>query len=218
MDSKIIPPRPCPYLCPCPCPCLCDMPRRSFSLSASKTNQSHVGVEIYLAHSPLSPLCPVTVLRTLFTCYSTQRHAPLFIRPFNQPFVKSFSFLQCIICFSTLAFQPLVSLDILYARAPLLLQHLQTWHQASRTLEKRCCGYIHWQTSKTRSYSKNPPPQCPASLPYSLTSLASSTVMQSSLSILVSTSCDHHLACRDLQRVATRYKSVTFSSELHSIW
>ena len=60
------------------------------TLPASKVDQFHVGVEIYLAQSPLSPLCPVTALRALFHRYPAPPHAPLFIRPFSQPFDKSF--------------------------------------------------------------------------------------------------------------------------------
>ena len=55
-----------------------------------KTDQSHVGVEIHLAHSPCSPLCPVMALRTLFNRYPAPLDAPLFIRPFGQPFDRSF--------------------------------------------------------------------------------------------------------------------------------
>jgi len=62
----------------------------TLTLPASKTDQSHVGVEIYLAHSPLSPLCPVTALKNLFNRCPAHPHAPLFIRPFNQPFSKPF--------------------------------------------------------------------------------------------------------------------------------
>ena len=60
------------------------------TLPASKVDQFHVGVEIYLAQSPLSPLCPATALRALFNRYPAPPHAPLFIRPFRQPFDKSF--------------------------------------------------------------------------------------------------------------------------------
>jgi hypothetical protein len=60
------------------------------TLPASKVDQFHIGVEIYLAQSPLSPLCPVTALRALFAHYPASPHAPLFIRSFNQPFDKSF--------------------------------------------------------------------------------------------------------------------------------
>jgi len=62
----------------------------TLTLPASKTDQSHVGVEIYLAYCPLSPLCPVTALRSLFNSYPAHPHAPLFSRPFSQPFTKSF--------------------------------------------------------------------------------------------------------------------------------
>ena len=62
----------------------------TLTLPASKTDQSHVGVEIHLAHSPCSPLCPVMALRTLFNRYPAPVDAPLFIRPFGQPFDRSF--------------------------------------------------------------------------------------------------------------------------------
>ena len=60
------------------------------TLPASKVDQFHVCVEIYLAQSPLSPLCPVTALRALFHRYPAPPHAPLFIRPFSQLFDKLF--------------------------------------------------------------------------------------------------------------------------------
>jgi hypothetical protein len=53
-------------------------------------DQFRVGAEIYLAHSPLSPLCPVTALKSLFNHYPAHPHAPLFSRPFNQSFTKPF--------------------------------------------------------------------------------------------------------------------------------
>ena len=62
----------------------------TLTLPASKTDPSHVGVEIYLAYSPLSPICPVTALQVLFNRYPAPPDAPLFVRPFNQPFAKSF--------------------------------------------------------------------------------------------------------------------------------
>jgi hypothetical protein len=60
----------------------------TLTLPASKMDQFHVGVEIYLAYSPLSLLCPVTALRALFNRYPAHPHAPLFTRPFKQPFTK----------------------------------------------------------------------------------------------------------------------------------
>jgi hypothetical protein len=62
----------------------------TLTLPASKTDQSHIGVDIYLAYSPLSPLCPVTALKNLFNRCPAHPHAPLFTRPFNQPFAKPF--------------------------------------------------------------------------------------------------------------------------------
>src|SRR5579859_4909960 len=62
----------------------------TLTLPASKTDQFHVGTEIYLAGNPLSPLCPVKALRVLSDCYPASPHAPLFGRPFQQPFTKTF--------------------------------------------------------------------------------------------------------------------------------
>ena len=44
------------------------------TLPASKVDQFHVGVEIYLAQSPLSPLCSAIELRALFNRYPAPPH------------------------------------------------------------------------------------------------------------------------------------------------
>jgi hypothetical protein len=62
----------------------------TLTLPASKTDQFRVGTDIYLASNPLSPLCPVKALRVLFDRYPASPHAPLFTRPFQQPFTKTF--------------------------------------------------------------------------------------------------------------------------------
>jgi hypothetical protein len=65
----------------------------TITLPSSKTDQFRAGAEIHLAYSPLSLLCPVTALRLLFNRYPTSPYSPLFTRPFNQPFTKTFSVL-----------------------------------------------------------------------------------------------------------------------------
>jgi hypothetical protein len=50
------------------------------TLPASKADQFRVGTEIYLAGNPLSPLCPVKALRSLFDRYPAPSQAPLFTR------------------------------------------------------------------------------------------------------------------------------------------
>jgi hypothetical protein len=60
------------------------------TLPTSKTDQFHVGVDIYLAQSRHSPICPVEALRCLFLRYPALPKAPLFTRPSGQPFAKSF--------------------------------------------------------------------------------------------------------------------------------
>jgi hypothetical protein len=62
----------------------------TLTLPASKTDRFRVGTDIYLAGNPLSPLCPVKALRVLFDRYPAPPHAPLFSRPFQQPFTKAF--------------------------------------------------------------------------------------------------------------------------------
>jgi hypothetical protein len=62
----------------------------TLTLPASKTDQFHVGTDIYLAANPLSPLCPVTALKVLFRRYPASPYAPLFTRPFQHPFTKAF--------------------------------------------------------------------------------------------------------------------------------
>jgi hypothetical protein len=59
-------------------------------LPSSKTDPSHIGTTIYLARSPLSTICPVRALLMLLSRYPAHPDAPLFIRPFRQPFTKSF--------------------------------------------------------------------------------------------------------------------------------
>ena len=66
----------------------------TLNLPASKTDQSRVGAEIYLAYSPGSLLCPVTALGALFTRYPKPPQSPLFSRPLGQPFSKSFLVLK----------------------------------------------------------------------------------------------------------------------------
>jgi hypothetical protein len=60
----------------------------TLTLPASKTDQFHVGTDIYFAANPLSPLCPVKALKLLFGRYPASPHAPLFMRPFQQPFTN----------------------------------------------------------------------------------------------------------------------------------
>jgi hypothetical protein len=59
-------------------------------LPSSKTDPSHIGTKIYLARSLFSTICPVRALLTLFGRYPAHPDAPLFIRPFCQPFTKPF--------------------------------------------------------------------------------------------------------------------------------
>ena len=59
-------------------------------LPSSKTDPFHRGVEIYLAQSPRSPICPVAALHRLFHRYPMAPNDPLFTRPLRQPFSKPF--------------------------------------------------------------------------------------------------------------------------------
>jgi hypothetical protein len=62
----------------------------TLTLPASKMDQFRVGTDIYLAGNPLSLLCPLKALKTLFDRYPAPPQAPLFARPFSQPFSKAF--------------------------------------------------------------------------------------------------------------------------------
>jgi hypothetical protein len=62
----------------------------TLTLPSSKTDQFRAGVDIHLAYSPRSSLCPVTALRLLFHRYPASPYSPLFTRPFDQPFSKTF--------------------------------------------------------------------------------------------------------------------------------
>jgi hypothetical protein len=62
----------------------------TLTLPSSKTDQFNVGTQIYLARSPVSSICPVQALLTLFSRFPAHPHAPLFIRPFHQLFTKPF--------------------------------------------------------------------------------------------------------------------------------
>jgi len=66
----------------------------TLTLPSSKTDQYCVGIKIYLASSPHSPLCPVMALENLFTLYPRPPHSPLFARPHSQPFTKQFFVLK----------------------------------------------------------------------------------------------------------------------------
>jgi hypothetical protein len=67
-------------------------PDRSVTLilPSSKTDPSHVGTKIYLVRSLFSTICPIRALLALFSQYPAHPDAPLFIRPFRQPFIKQF--------------------------------------------------------------------------------------------------------------------------------
>ena len=62
----------------------------TLTLPSSKTDQFRVGTEIYLAEAPSSSICPVSALRMLFDRFPAPPLAPLFSRPFNQPFSNTF--------------------------------------------------------------------------------------------------------------------------------
>jgi hypothetical protein len=55
----------------------------TLTLPSSKTDQFRAGVDIHLAYSPRSSLCPVTALRLLFHRYPASPYSPLFTRPFD---------------------------------------------------------------------------------------------------------------------------------------
>ena len=61
----------------------------TLTLPSSKTDPFANGVNIHLAASPTSPLCPVTALRNLFAHYPMSPNSPLFNRPFG-PFSKAY--------------------------------------------------------------------------------------------------------------------------------
>src|SRR5579859_7559214 len=70
----------------------------TLTLPASKTDQYHVGTEIYLTGNPLSPLCPLKALRVLFDRYPTSPHALYSGDHFSNHSPKPSSFVQCIYC------------------------------------------------------------------------------------------------------------------------